>query len=297
MKASKNRRSAQRSSGGSRIFTYILIGLIVVVIGYYVVLPVFTPQSPKGVIPQNPTKITLNPSTDISGTRASISGQHFQANQAVTVTFGSSQLNLNGTCVTDSTGAFSGCTFWVPNVSSGTYSVTVTDGTNSASANFKVPGYSPPLSTIVVTVTSVSLGLVIQLVTKKVVDLDAERKMKAEVNAFNKEKREATIANDKVKLDKLKKRELQVRQAQAKLSTARFKVTLITFVPLIAVYYLMATFLGGYGVIVAYTPLPLPVFAGTGLSPTVFQVSLFWWYFLSSFTFSTMLSKVLHTTT
>jgi uncharacterized membrane protein (DUF106 family) len=148
-----------------------------------------------------------------------------------------------------------------------------------------------------VILTSVSLGAITQLVTRRVVDLNAERRMKAEVNAFNKEKREATTANDKVKLDKLKKRELQVRQAQAKLSTARFKVTAITFVPLLAVYYLMATFLGGYGVIVAYTPIPIPVFAGASQSGSLFQVSLFWWYFLSSFTFSTMIGKLLHTTT
>ena len=121
--------------------------------------------------------------------------------------------------------------------------------------------------------------------------------MRAEVNAFNKEKREATLAKDKVKLEKLKKRELAVRQEQAKVSTARLKVTAITFVPLLVVYYLMATFLGGYSVIVAYTPIPIPVIAAATLTAGTFEVSLFWWYFLSSFTFSTMLSRLLHTTT
>jgi uncharacterized membrane protein (DUF106 family) len=135
------------------------------------------------------------------------------------------------------------------------------------------------------------------MVTRTVVDLDKERKMRAEVNAFNKEKREATLAKDQVKLDKLKKRELAMRQEQAKVSTARLKVTGITFVPLLLVYYLMATFLGGYGVIVAFTPIPIPVIAASTLIPGTYEVSLFWWYFLSSFTFSTMLSRLLHTTT
>jgi uncharacterized membrane protein (DUF106 family) len=74
-------------------------------------------------------------------------------------------------------------------------------------------------------------------------------------------------------------------------------VTAITFIPLLGVYYLMATFLGGYGVIVAYTPVPIPFLTTTGPTNGVYEVSLFWWYFLSSFTFSTILSKLLHTTT
>jgi len=134
--------------------------------------------------------------------------------------------------------------------------------------------------------------LVTQLVTRRVVNLDAERRMKAEVSAFNKEKREATLAKDKAKLEKLKKRELPMRQEQAKVSSARLKVTAITFVPLLAVYYLMASFLGGFGVVVAYSPVPIPyIVSSTG------TMALFWWYMLSSFTFSTLLTRLLHTTT
>jgi uncharacterized membrane protein (DUF106 family) len=152
--------------------------------------------------------------------------------------------------------------------------------------------YPIPESTFLVTLTSIGLGLITQLVTRKLVNLDAERKMKAEVSAFNKEKREASLAKDKAKLEKLKKRELQVRQAQAKLSTGRLKVTAITFVPLLAVYYLMSSFLGGLGVIVAHSPVLLPLLVNSDGT-----VSLFWWYLLSSFTFSTLLSRLLHTTT
>jgi len=116
--------------------------------------------------------------------------------------------------------------------------------------------------------------------------------MKAEVSAFNKEKREATLANDKAKLEKMKKRELQMRQEQAKVSFARLKVSAITIVPLLVVYYLMASFLGGYNVVVASAPFALyPIINPDG------SMVLFWWYMLSSFTFSAMLSKLLHTTT
>jgi uncharacterized membrane protein (DUF106 family) len=157
--------------------------------------------------------------------------------------------------------------------------------------------YPIPQATFIVTLTSVGLGLITQLVTRRVVDLSAERRMKAEVSAFNKEKQAATAAGDKSKLEKLKKRELQVRQEQAKVSTARFKVTAITFVPLLAVYYLMANFLGGFSVVVAYSPVPIPYLVDWLPVQGYGFLTLFWWYLLSSFTFSTILSRALHTTT
>jgi uncharacterized membrane protein (DUF106 family) len=153
-------------------------------------------------------------------------------------------------------------------------------------------GLTLPESTYLVTLTSIGLSLLTQVVTRRVVDLDKERKMKAELAAFNKEKREATLAKDKAKLDKLQKREVAMRQAQLKVQRARLNVTLITIVPLFGVYYLMATFLGGYGAIVAFSPIAIPYLVGPNG-----EMVLIWWYFLSSFTFSTLLSHLLHTTT
>ncbi len=298
-------KSAPSGAGGSRTLSYILVIVLAVLIGYFLVLPAFTPRSTSTstTSTSNPSgaAVSLTPSTDIAGTMVTISGQAFPDNQNVAATFDGSQVQLNGSsgpCVSTATGGVADCFFWIPKSTTvGAHAVTVSAGGSTATATFTVPQYRPPESTVVVTLTSLFLGLVTQLVTRRVVDLNKERKMRAEVSAFNKEKREATLAKDKVKLDKLKKRELQVRQEQAKVSTARLKVTGITFVPLLAVYYLMATFLGGYSVMVAFSPIPIPVIAAPTLIPGTFEVSLFWWYFLSSFTFSTMLSRLLHTTT
>ena len=302
--ASKNKSAP--SGGGSRTLNYIILIIIAGLVFYVLVLPAFTP---KGTSTTTTTTggssstgaISLTPSTDIAGTMVTISGQMLPKNSSVTVKFDSTllrQTQHNGTCATDQTGTLSNCNVWVPqDAATGAHTVTVMVASDTLTSIFTVPGYAPPFSTIVVTLTSLGLGFITQVVTTKVVDLDKERKMRAEVNAFNKEKREATLAKDQVKLDKLKKRELAMRQEQAKVSTARLKVTGITFVPLLVVYYLMATFLGGYGVIVAFTPIPIPVIAAPTLIAGTYEVSLFWWYFLSSFTFSTMLSRLLHTTT
>jgi len=302
MMAAKNKSAP--SGGTSRTLNYIIIFILAAIVFYVLVLPAFTPKGTSTTSASTSTQsgtLTLTPSTDIAGTMVTINGQMLPKSQNVTVMFDSTPFRhtqLNGTCATDQTGALSGCDFWVPaKIAPGSHTVQVIVGSSTLTATFGVPGYSPPLSTVVVTLTSLGLGFVTQLVTRRVVDLNKERKMRAEVNAFNKEKREATVANDKVKLEKMKKRELQMRQEQAKVSTARLKVTGITFVPLLVVYYLMATFLGGYGVIVAFTPIPIPVIAAPTLIAGTYEVSLFWWYFLSSFTFSTMLSRLLHTTT
>jgi uncharacterized membrane protein (DUF106 family) len=325
MKSNKNK--AAPGLGGNRTLTYILVVALIFFVGYYLVLPAFTPH---GSTTTNTTSggagaptISLTPGTDIPNTQVTLSGSNLPANKSVSVSFDGVPIapaNLTGTCTTTSassggnTATLSGCYFWVPlKTAVGTHKVVLTAGNSSASATFNVPQYGPPVTTVTVTLTSLSLGLVTQLVTRRVVDLSKERRMRAEVNAFNKEKRDVTFELNKLKkedqnkgvidqtrqlqakLDKLKKREVTMRQEQAKTSTARLKVTGITFIPLLAVYYLMATFLGGYGVIVAYTPIPIPLLAAPTLTPGLYEVSLFWWYFLSSFTFSTMLTKLLHT--
>ena len=79
-------------------------------------------------------------------------------------------------------------------------------------------------------------------------------------------------------------------QMKLKASTGRFKVLIVTWVPFILVYYFMAGELGGLSTVVAHSPLPIPfIVSGTG------TMVLIWWYFLSSLTFGTLLSKLLGT--
>ncbi|MDG6989024.1 MAG: DUF106 domain-containing protein [Nitrososphaerota archaeon] len=324
MSSGKKRQQNRSSGGGSRTITYILIAVVGVLVFYYAVRPVVFPQSTVTTAP-NAAKVSLSTGSDIPGVYVVISGQNLPVSKNVSATFGTSPLQLTNSttkqpnCQTSPKGTLSGCTFWVPNMAVGHYSINFTAGVTTVVDKFSIPQYAPPVSTIIVTVTSISLGMVTQLVTRKVVDLNAERRMRAEVNAFNKEKREATmalqrakgalskdkeggsqakatVAKEQDKLERLKKRELAMQQEQLNVQKARFKVMGITTVPLILVYYLMATFLGGYGVVVAFTPIPIPVITGVTQTPAIYDVSLFWWYFLSSFTFSTMLGRLLHTT-
>ncbi len=155
-----------------------------------------------------------------------------------------------------------------------------------------------PLSTLLVTLTAVGVGLVSNLLTRRFVDLNAERRIKAEVSAFNAELKAAVRANDKEKEQRLKKKEQQMAQMKLKMSSARTKISIGTILPFLAVYYGLAALMGGLSVTVAYSPIPLcipsTIICLVGENGAV---SLFWWYFLSSLTFTGMLTRLLGTAT
>ena len=121
-------------------------------------------------------------------------------------------------------------------------------------------------------------------------DLKKEKRLRAETMAFDKELREAIQKKDSAKEAKLKKLKPQMDQMKLKASTGRFKVLIVTWVPFILVYYFMAGQLGGLSAVVAHSPLPLPLIVSSSGT-----MVLIWWYFLSSLTFGTLLSKLLGT--
>ena len=146
-----------------------------------------------------------------------------------------------------------------------------------------------PETTLIVTLTAIGLGFVSNIATRLLVDLKKEKRLRQETAAFDKELREAIQKKDKAKEEKLKKLKPQIDQMRLKASTGRFKVLIVTWVPFILVYYFMAGELGGLGVLVAYSPIPIPFIVSGG------SMVLIWWYFLSSLTFGTLLSKLLGT--
>jgi uncharacterized membrane protein (DUF106 family) len=155
-----------------------------------------------------------------------------------------------------------------------------------------------PESTVIITCTAVFLGFMSNVATRLLVDLKKERRMRAEVAAFDKELKAAIANKEEDKEEKLKKKKPQMEQMRLKASSGRFKVVLVTWLPFIIVYYFMGDFVSGckfpsicVSSVVAYSPIPIPIIVhagGTGMM-------LLWWYFLSSLSFSTMMTKLLGT--
>jgi uncharacterized membrane protein (DUF106 family) len=148
-----------------------------------------------------------------------------------------------------------------------------------------------PESTLIVTLTAVALAMLSNIVVRRLVDLNKERRIRREVSAFDKELREAITKKDKAKEAKLKKRKPQYDKMRMSMSTGRLKATAVTYVPFLIVYYSMANYVfSGINTTVAMSPIPIPyLVSATG------SMALFWWYSLSSFSFSFVLQKLFGT--
>ena len=149
-----------------------------------------------------------------------------------------------------------------------------------------------PESTLIVTFTAIGLALLSNMAIRLLVDLNKERRLRREVTAFDKEWRGAITKKDKAKEEKLRKVKPQYDKMRLTMSTGRLKATFVTYIPFLVVYYLIANVvLGGINTEVAFSPVPIPYL----VSATNGGMALFWWYSLSSFSFSFVLQKLLGT--
>jgi uncharacterized membrane protein (DUF106 family) len=153
----------------------------------------------------------------------------------------------------------------------------------------------PPLSTLMLTFTAVAFAFISNLLTKRFVDLEAERRIKAEIDQWNRALKEAIKNKDKKEEEKLRKKEQTIAQMRLKMSSARTKVGFITIIPFFAIYYLIVYIVGN--VPVAYSPVYIPYLMTSPLPNGGYDVTLFGWYLISSFAFSGMITRLMKTTT
>jgi uncharacterized membrane protein (DUF106 family) len=130
-----------------------------------------------------------------------------------------------------------------------------------------------PQSTLFTVGMAIALGLMSATAAKLLVDYDMVRNSMREFQAWNKALQKAKKANDTQTVSKLMKKQQAMTKLQARASMEQFKVTAVTFVPFLILWYLLSAVFGGS--VVAVSPFPLPL-AGT-------QLSFISWYFLSSF--------------
>ena len=130
-----------------------------------------------------------------------------------------------------------------------------------------------PQSTLLTIGIALGLGLISSTAAKLLVDYNMVKNTMKEVQAWRKEMDQAKKANDEQTLSKLMKKSQAMMKLQSRASMEQMKVTAVTFVPFLLIWYLINHVLGGH--VVAVAPFPLPII-GT-------QLTFFYWYFLSSF--------------
>jgi uncharacterized membrane protein (DUF106 family) len=135
------------------------------------------------------------------------------------------------------------------------------------------PYIAIPQATFFTVGIAMVLGLTSSTAAKLLVDYNMIRNTMKEVQAWRKEMDQAKKANDEQTLSKLMKKSQPMMKLQSRASMEQFKVTAVTFVPFLLLWYLLNAVFGHN--IVAISPFALPL-VGT-------QLNFISWYFLSSF--------------
>lgn len=153
------------------------------------------------------------------------------------------------------------------------------------------------LNILLVVLMSVGVNLVYAVARRKLTDVEKMRRYNMELKAFRSEMTQAMKDGDKQKQEKLKKKQQQVNKMQMEMSKEQLKPTLLFFAPLLVVYYLMNGYINcGYLTFLVTKSCPMhPLVAAPVYIPYIFAVPMvpFWvWYFICSFTFSTVINRL-----
>ncbi|HUK27849.1 MAG TPA: EMC3/TMCO1 family protein [Candidatus Acidoferrales bacterium] len=130
-----------------------------------------------------------------------------------------------------------------------------------------------PFATFFTLGVAACLALISSTAAKLLVDYDMVKSSMREVQAWQKEMNAARKAKDDQTIAKLTKKQAAMMKQQSRASMEQMKVTAVTFVPFLIIWYTLNAVLGPS--IIAYAPFPLP-FMGTNLK-------FFYWYLLCSF--------------
>ncbi len=121
---------------------------------------------------------------------------------------------------------------------------------------------------------------------RKFTDIDKMRRYNAEMKAFRSEMTAAMKSGDKAKQEKLKKKQQQMNKMQMEMSKEQFKPTLLFMAPLWGLYYVMSTYVVQKTIYLVVFPFPTPFYT---IGPLL---NFFWWYFICSFAFSGVISRL-----
>ena len=137
-----------------------------------------------------------------------------------------------------------------------------------------------PYSTIFITLLAFLVSLITTLLNRKFIDRRLFAKWQKEIQEWNAEKELAKKTGDKKLLAKVRKREIQIMQIRAKMSKQQTKVMVITFIPLLLMWWVLTSFYG-------FTPVAYMPLLGEPI-----EINFVYWYLICSFFFNFLLSRI-----
>jgi len=151
------------------------------------------------------------------------------------------------------------------------------------------PANDYPLAALSIILITIAMAALSSATMRLLVDGPSLKRRMAELQAYNNERMRAMRAKDQKALDKLKKRQPAMSRLQAEVQREQLKPTFFTFVPFIIFYYIFSGVFGFNQVVVAYSPITLPLVGDT------FN---FWtWYFLTSIAVSPFIQRLFNVPT
>jgi uncharacterized membrane protein (DUF106 family) len=142
-----------------------------------------------------------------------------------------------------------------------------------------------PSSTVLIMLISVAISFINmsinRLLINRMVGWEEYRSIQREVNEWRSQLMQATRANDKKLLEKLKKKESQITQMQMKISKPSFILIPISFSYILIWLFFLTPVYGTHAV--AYVP-------GIAAIPVLY------WYMLCSFLFGTLAGRIIGVT-
>jgi uncharacterized membrane protein (DUF106 family) len=146
------------------------------------------------------------------------------------------------------------------------------------------------LDTFLVVLMALGVNLLYAVGRRKLTDVDKMRRYNTEMKAFRSEMSAAIKEGNKQKQERLKKKQQQMNKMQMEMSKEQLKPTLLFMAPLWGIYYVMSSFVvpcnASICVHVAVFPFQIPFYTIGPILP------FFWWYFICSFTFSGVISRL-----
>ncbi len=154
-------------------------------------------------------------------------------------------------------------------------------------------------SMFVILGVSLGLAVVVNLISRTVVDWESVNRVKQKQSDLKDELEKAKEEGDQKKVHKLQKKQQNFMKEHAGTMFSPMKSMLIIFIPFIIVFNLLRTTYGDIGWVVAWMPFRLPwpqidfFMLGQFFKGPVAALGFFGWYMLSYFGFSQILRKLL----
>jgi uncharacterized membrane protein (DUF106 family) len=147
-----------------------------------------------------------------------------------------------------------------------------------------------PNSTFIVIAMALGVNILYAIGRRLLTNVEQMKRIQAELREYQKELQEAILTKNKAKEEKLMKKKPQMDKLQAKLASDNLKVTFLFLIPLMLLWWLVNSIIGAGTV--AISPIPIPIPLGANFGPIGPELNIFWWYMISSFAFSGMITKL-----